>query len=96
MGTGCLNGTSSSDRVLEDDKKRENVNSHMVQSNKERKEEQVSERLTDVVVFPNVAHGHVASQQHSDSANTALLHIDVLVVVSVTAWNTRTTVWRCF
>lgn len=45
----------------------------------------MSGRLTDVVVFPHVAYGHVADQQHSDSANTALLHVYVLVVVSVMA-----------
>lgn len=45
----------------------------------------MSGRLTDVVVFPHVAHGHVAHQQHRNATNTALLHIDVLVVVSVMA-----------
>lgn len=43
-----------------------------------------------MVVLPQVAHGHVADQQNGDSANAALLHIDVLVVVSVMAWNTMT------
>lgn len=49
----------------------------------------VWERLTDVVVFPHVAHRHVAHQQHSNPANAALLHIDVLVVISVVAWNAK-------
>lgn len=42
--------------------------------------------LTDVVVFPQVAEGYVASQQHSYATEASLLHIDVLVVVSVMAW----------
>lgn len=45
--------------------------------------------LTDVVVFPQVAEGHVACQQHSHTADASLLHIDVLVVVSVMAWRRR-------
>lgn len=60
----------------------------MVKSNREIGGEQVCERLTDVVVFPQVAYGHVASQQHSNPTNATLLHIYVLVVVSVMAWNT--------
>lgn len=44
------------------------------------------EFLTDVVVFPQVADCHVASQQHSYTTDTTLLHINVLVVVSVVAW----------
>lgn len=49
----------------------------------------MSDRLTDVVVFPDVAYGHVANQQHCNSANTTLLYVDVLVVVSVVAWNAQ-------
>lgn len=49
----------------------------------------MSESLTDVVVFPHVAHRHVAHQQHSNPTNAALLHIDVLVVISVMAWNAK-------
>lgn len=41
--------------------------------------------LTDVVVFPQVADGHVANEQHSYTTDAPLLHIDVLVVVSVVA-----------
>lgn len=44
------------------------------------------EFLTYVVVFPQVADCHVASQQHSYTTDTTLLHINVLVVVSVVAW----------
>lgn len=44
------------------------------------------EFLTDVVIFPHVAECHVANQQHSNTTETTLLHIDVLVVVSVVAW----------
>lgn len=43
--------------------------------------------LTDVVVLPHVAEHHVTSQQHGYTADTASLHVDVLVVVSVVAWN---------
>lgn len=43
--------------------------------------------LTDVVIFPHVAEDHVTSQQHSYTADATFLHIDVLVVVSVMAWN---------
>lgn len=45
--------------------------------------------LTYVVVFPQVADGHVSDQQHGHAANAALLHIDVLVVVSVVAWKQK-------
>lgn len=48
----------------------------------------VLECLTDVVVFPQVTDRHVASQQHSYSADATFLHINVLVVVSVMAWTT--------
>lgn len=62
----------------------------MVYGNKARSEkEKVSECLTDVVVFPHVAHRHVAHQEHSNSADAALLHVYVLVVVSVMAWNAK-------
>lgn len=42
--------------------------------------------LTDVLVFPHVAEDHVASQQHSYTADVSLLHINVLVVVSIMTW----------
>lgn len=49
----------------------------------------MSESLTDVVVFPQVAHCHVARQEHRDSADAAFLHVYVLVVVSVMACNAK-------
>lgn len=49
--------------------------------------------LTYVVVFPQVADGHVSSQKHGHAANAPLLHIDVLVVVSVVAWKKKTLCW---
>lgn len=42
--------------------------------------------LTDVVVLPHVAYGHVANHQHSYTADASLLYVDVLVVVSLVAW----------
>lgn len=86
-GAEGLNGTSSSDRVLKDKDSR-NVDSHgWLKVTRQGVEKKSS--LTDVVVFPHVAHRHVAHQQHSNSANAALLHIDVLVVISVMACNAK-------
>lgn len=49
--------------------------------------------LTEVLVLPQVADGHVASQQHGDTTEASPLHVDVLVVVSVMAWRRRKVTW---
>ena len=41
--------------------------------------------LTNVIILPGVAENHVTNQQHGNTTNASLLHVDVLVVVSVMA-----------
>lgn len=42
--------------------------------------------LTEVLITPQVADGHISKQKHGDTTNASLLYIDVLVVVPVIGW----------
>jgi len=48
-------------------------------------EAQVYEVLTEVVVLPHVADYHVAGDEHRQTTDASLLHVDVLVEVSTMA-----------